>query len=284
MSVSNGRAPYEDDRVPRAQQGDREALESLVAEARDLAFNLALRMLGMFADAEDATQEIVEKVIAGLPGFRCESAFSTWVFRIAANHLSSYRKHMMAQMPPLTFEFYAQDIEHADIENVPDLTQGVDRALLAEELKLSCTNVMLQCLDTESRTAFVLGTMFNLDSAIAGEVLGITPEAYRQRLSRARRTMADFLSRYCGAYGEGSCACARRVDYAIWSHRLNPARLEYAHAAPAASAPQVKQAMERIDDLSQDFAFCRPYESTERVRALVRELLDSADFATVSNA
>ena len=42
---------------------------------------------------------------------------------------------------------------------------------------------MLQCLDTESRCAFILGTMFRLDSAAAGEVLGISPENYRQRLS-----------------------------------------------------------------------------------------------------
>ena len=39
---------------------------------------------------------------------------------------------------------------------VPDLTQNVERAILAEELKLSCTNVMLQCLDTESRCIFIL--------------------------------------------------------------------------------------------------------------------------------
>ena len=65
--------------------------------------------------------------------------------------------------------------------------------LLAEELKLSCTNVMLQCLDAESRCIFILGTMFGIDSRIAGEILGITADSYRQRLSRIRRKMADSL-------------------------------------------------------------------------------------------
>ena len=41
---------------------------------------------------------------------------------------------------------------------------GVDRNLLEQELKLSCTNVMLQCLDTDSRCIYILGTMFRVDS------------------------------------------------------------------------------------------------------------------------
>ena len=94
---------------------------------------------------------------------------------------------------PLSFEFYGDDIKNGKIDDVPDLTQNVEKSILAEELKLSCTNVMLQCLDTESRCIFILGTMFRVDSRIAGDILGITPEAYRQRLSRIRAKMADFL-------------------------------------------------------------------------------------------
>ena len=56
---------------------------------------------------------------------------------------------------PLSFEFYGEDIKNGAVEDLPDLSQDVSRELLAEELKLSCTNVMLQCLDTESRCAFI---------------------------------------------------------------------------------------------------------------------------------
>ncbi len=99
---------------------------------------------------------------------------------------------------------------------MPDLTQNVEKSILAEELKLSCTNVMLQCLDTESRCIFILGTMFKVDSRIAGDILGITPEAYRQRLSRIRSKVADFLKEYCGEYGHGKCRCANRVNAAMF--------------------------------------------------------------------
>ena len=125
--------------VQRATAGDRAALEEVLAGVQDLVFNLSLRMLGTFPDAEDASQEILLRVMTHLSSFRGESAFSTWVFRIAANYLSGYRKHLFAQRP-LSFEFYGEDIKNGTVEDLPDLSQDVSRELLAEELKLSCTN------------------------------------------------------------------------------------------------------------------------------------------------
>ena len=242
--------------IEKAVAGDKEALERIVLNLQDMVFNLSLRMLGTFPDAEDAAQDILLKVITRLATFRGESAFTTWVFRIATNHLIQYKKHMFAQRP-LSFEYYGADIENARLEEVPDLTQNVERFILAEELKMSCTNVLLQCLDAESRCIFVLGTMFKLDSRIAGEILDMTPEAYRKRLSRIRGKVADFLSAYCGEYGGGQCRCMKRVDYAIQNHRLNPAALDYTAATEHTPEQrrQFKNAMEEIDDLSARFSF-----------------------------
>ena len=184
---------------------------------------------------------------------------------------------------PLSFEYYGNDIENGEIENIPDLTQNVEKEILAEELKMSCTNVMLQCLDTESRCIFILGTMFKLDSRIAGDILEITPEAYRQRLSRIRRKMADFLGEYCGEYGGGKCRCKDRVNYAIQSHRLNPLQPDYMSAAeiPVQTMIDVKNAMEEIDGLSQDFSFCKTYRSSEHIKQLIRDFLDSTQLSIV---
>lgn len=271
--------------VEKATSGDKNALETLIAGVQDIVFNLSLRMLGTFADAEDATQDILLKIITHLSSFRGDSSFTTWAFRIAANHLKNYKKHMFANCP-LNFEYYGNDIENAKIQDVPDLTQNVEKNILAEELKMSCTNVMLQCLDTESRCIFILGTMFKLDSRIAGEILEITPEAYRKRLSRIRKKMADFLSEYCGEYGGGRCKCKNRLNYAIQSHRLNPLQLDYTTAAeiPIQTIIDVKNAMEDIDDLSQDFSFCKTYQSPERMKHLIQELLDSKQLSIIQNS
>lgn len=242
-------------------------------------------MLGTFADAEDAAQDILLKMITHLSSFRGDSAFTTWVFRIAVNHLKNYKKHMFARFP-LSFEYYGDDIENGKIQDVPDLTQNVEKDLLAEELKMSCTNVMLQCLDPESRCIFILGTMFQLDSRIAGEILEMTPEAYRQRLSRVRRKMADFLGQYCGEYGDGRCKCKDRVNYAIQNHRIHPLKLDYTTASeiPVQTIVDVKNAMEEIDGLSQDFSFCKPYRSPERTRNLIKEFLDSTQLSVVQKS
>ena len=271
--------------VEKATAGDKKALETLIAGVQDIVFNLSLRMLGTFADAEDATQDILLKMITHLSSFRGDSAFTTWVFSIAVNHLKTYRKHMFAHYP-LSFEYYGDDIENGKIQDVPDLTQNVEKDILAEELKLSCTNVMLQCLDTESRCIFILGTMFKVDSRIAGDILDMSPEAYRQRLSRIRRKMADFLGQYCGEYGSGRCKCKDRVNYTIQSHRINPLQLDYMTAAEISikTMMDVKNAMEDIDDLSQDFSFCKPYQSPERTKNLIREFLDSTQFSIIQNS
>ena len=269
--------------IGQATAGDRAALEAVLAGVQDLVFNLSLRMLGTFHDAEDASQDILLKVMTHLSSFKGDSAFTTWVFRIAANHLKDYKKHMFAQ-PPLSFEFYGDDIRNGKIQDVPDLTQNVEQAILAEELKLSCTNVMLQCLDPDSRCIFILGTMFRLDSRIAGDILGITPEAYRQRLSRVRKRMAEFLSEYCGEYGQGACHCANRVNYAIQNHRIAPDQLDFTAAKPSDTAVEVTAAMEEIDGYSQQFSFCRTYQSTERLKRMIRDFLNGPAFSTVAEA
>ena len=122
--------------IDQAIAGDKGALETVVLSVQDLVFNLSLRMLGSFPDAEDAAQDILLKIITHLSSFKGESSFSTWVFSIATNHLKNYQKHMFAKFP-LSFEFYGDDIKNGKIDDVPDLTQNVEKSILAEELKMS---------------------------------------------------------------------------------------------------------------------------------------------------
>lgn len=269
--------------IEKAIAGDKESLETVILSVQDLVFNLSLRMLGTFSDAEDATQDILLKIVTHLSSFKGESTFYTWVFRIATNHLKNYQKHMFAKFP-LSFEFYGEDIKNGRIDDVPDLTQNVEKSILAEELKLSCTNVMLQCLDTESRCIFILGTMFKVDSRIAGDILGITPKAYRQRLSRICNKVADFLKEYCGEYGKGKCRCANRVNYAIQNHRISPAQLDFTTSVPMETMVEVKEAMEDIDDLSQEFTFCKTYGSPASLKEFIQKFLDGTSYSIVKNA
>lgn len=270
--------------IDKAMNGNEKAMETVILSVQDYIFNLSLRMLGTMSDAEDATQEIILKVMTHLSSFRKESAFSTWVFRIAVNHLKDYKKHMFASAP-LSFEYYAHDIEHPQDYDIPDLTQNVEKDLLAEELKMSCTNVLLQCLDSESRCIFILGTMFKIDSRIAGEILEMSPAAYRQKLSRIRKKVGEFLKRYCGEYGKGNCHCQNRLNYAIASHRLSSENLEYTTSlASHQTLIDVKNAMEEIDEYADEFRFCKIYQSPIKTKQYVKELLNSIHLSVVQNS
>lgn len=268
--------------VGHAIAGDKNALEELLGSVQDLVFNLSLRMLGMIPDAEDAAQEILIKVMTHLSSFHQQSSFSTWVFRIAVNHLKDSRRGMFAQHP-LSFELYGEDIASGREADVPDLSAGVDQKLLEQELKLSCSNVMLQCLDAESRAVYILGTMFRLDSRVAAEILETSPEAYRQKLSRARKKMAGFLKEYCGLSGTGMCSCSRRTNYAILTHRLDPSNLAYQQmeACQHDAIVSCTQAMEQLDDQSQIFAGFPAYRSPQAMGAFIRKMMESESFEKV---
>lgn len=268
--------------VGQAVDGDKEALETLLCGIKDTVFNLSLRMLGLRPDAEDAAQEILIKVITHLSSFRQESSLTTWVIRIAINHLKNCKKGMFAQHP-LSFEAYGEDILSGREADVPDLSGGVDSSLLEQELKLSCSNVMLQCLDTDSRCIYILGTMFKIDSKIAAKILDITPEAYRQRLSRVRKKMGAFLSEYCGLSGSGACSCRKRTNYAIASHRIDPAQLNFLNMQECSYDHLLSctKAMEKLDDLSQIFADFTAYHSPESISDWIRDMMNSSNFQAI---
>lgn len=263
--------------VDKAVAGDKQALESLLTGVQDTVFNLSLRMLGMVADAEDATQEILIKIMTNLSSFRKDSAFTTWVYRLSVNYLIDYKKSMFAQHP-MDFEFYGNDIRFAQNDISEKVVDDITRATMAEELKMSCSNVMLQCLDAESRCIFILGTMFKVDSRIASEILGMTPENYRQRLSRIRKKVASFLTEYCGLSGTGLCECSRRVDYAIAQHRINPQKPEFLslETLDTTLLTKCKEEMEKLDALSLTFETMPDYKSPITAQAAIDKLLGSS--------
>lgn len=262
--------------IDKAVAGDKEALEHLLDGVQDMIFNLSLRMLGTVPDAEDASQDILVRIITNLSSFRKESSFQTWVYRLAVNYLLNYKKSMFAQRP-LNFEFYGNDIANARTDEVEELVEELDRAEMAEELKMSCTNVMLQCLDAESRCIFILGTMFKLDSRVAGELLGMTPENYRQRLSRIRKKMADFLAQYCGLTKSGMCSCEKRLNYAVSQGRINPKKKEYASLKilDKEILSECKEEMEQLEELSDTFEQFPYYRSVITVRQVMESLMQS---------
>lgn len=202
--------------VKQAQDGDATALEDVVRAIQDQVHRLALRMLADVSQAEDATQDILIRIITKLSTFKADSKFETWVYRVAMNHLLTAKK-IRDRDPGLSFEMFEEDLLHGLSERSPD---AVDQIAL-NELRVKCTMAMLLCLDANHRAAYVLGEVLEMDHASAADVLEVSSANYRQRLARARQKVQDFTARACGLASKAApCKCARRIKAATAQGRI----------------------------------------------------------------
>jgi RNA polymerase sigma factor (sigma-70 family) len=264
--------------VRRAQAGDRGALEAVVREVQPQVHGLAWRFLWHPEDAEDATQEILVRIVTRLATFRGESAFRTWVFRVACHALLNLRRRR-AEEHALSLEAFEADLASGLSDQPMTLPQPVEDALLLEEVKIGCTTAMLLCLDRESRLAYILGEILELDHREAAAALEVTPAAYRQRLARSRAAIVGLMRARCGLTNpENPCRCRRRVGTAIARGHVDPRRLLFASSAETARRfPEVLTEIRRLHELQRAAALYRshgPPPASETFGRWIRDLLD----------
>jgi RNA polymerase sigma factor (sigma-70 family) len=241
----------EEELVIRAQGGDRAALGELLGTIRDLVYNLAIRMLGSPADAEDASQEILVRLVTHLGSFRGESAFRTWVYRVASNHLLTTRARL-AETRFESFEAMEDYLRHGIAEDRAPL----EDELLVKEAKLVCTSGMLLRLDRDHRLAFILGEILELSSEEGAAVLEIAPEAFRKRLSRARERIAEFMKGICGLFDEANpCRCAKQAACASANGHLSRDTVRLASHRALQDAKQ--EHVDEVEEIRQAAAIFR---------------------------
>ncbi len=249
--------PGLDSLVAEARQGNEEALEAIVRTLQDRIYNLALRMLWHPADAEDATQEILLKVITHLRQFRQESAFMTWVYQIAKNHLLTTRRQR-AETTPLSFAFIgdvleAGEAEHAPVQPLLASPEAVEQELLLKDLQIRCTLGILLCLDREHRLAYILSEVFEVSSSQGATILAIGEAAFRKRVSRARARLRTFLEPTCSQAGQTEeCNCLRRFAQSSSAEQRRLTRLFATHPLGAStSQPDTTNLLAQARELGQ---------------------------------
>jgi RNA polymerase sigma factor (sigma-70 family) len=263
--------------------GSRVALEQLIRRHQGWIFNLAVRMVVDLHDAEDVTQEILIKIIANLGSFQGRSQFRTWLYRIAVNHVLTMRRRQR-ESPQLTFTQLGQTIDEIPDGDLPDAaTVPVDLPLLVEETKMICTMGMLLCLDRRQRLVFTLGEMFGVRDGLGAELLEITPDHFRQLLSRARRDLLNFMSNKCGLVDPAnSCRCARKTRALIAAGHVDPGNLRFASERMTqiqSSATSRSQALDTV--LEERFAAVfrqQPFLPVPDQVKLLRDVLSSRPF------
>ena len=259
--------------VSMAKEGDQKALEEVVIRIQDKIYGLALRMLYHPSDAEDASQEILLKIVTHLGTFRGESSFCTWMYRVAANHLLTMRKRR-AELRAVSFEDYGKSCDSKSAEDWQELESEPLQNLFVEEIRISCLQGLLLCLDREHRLAYLLADIFDVDGEQGAAILEITPAAFRKRLSRARERIQDFLTKRCALINpDNPCKCESQV-----AAQLDTGRFDDKHMIFAKYPWRIRHdegtlnRIKEMDELSQIAALYKSYSDFRASAAFIENL------------
>ncbi len=200
--------------------GNKKSLNLLIQKHQPFIYNIAWKMLGDPIKAQDLTQESLLKIIANLSSFKGESSFRTWAYRIVRNHFLNDQKKPS--------NMFADNFE--DLGNMLDASGSVDISLEEQELKkeeirevrLQCLSGMLLCLTKEQRLIYIIGDIFNADHNVGSEIMEISPDNYRKKLSNARRQLHNFMLNKCGLVNKANpCRCHKKVTVALEHGMVN---------------------------------------------------------------
>jgi RNA polymerase sigma factor (sigma-70 family) len=222
--------------VARAQRGDAIALETLCARVRPMLVRHARRLLGRSADVEDAVQDVLMLACARLATYRWEGSFAGWLYAIATR--SVLRR---AALAPHEAALAVELADRALVSDHDPMTEAEWR-LVEQDLHLACTVGVLTGLSPDARRLYLLGEVLAVPDRVGAQVAQVTPAAYRKRLERARRAVAQ-------AVRDAAPAAADRTRLATAARELDDlARLGELHRAHArrSSAEGAVRALERV--------------------------------------
>ena len=266
--------------IEQSNSGSQAALEKLILRHQAWIYNIALRMVFLPHDAEEVTQEVLIKAITRLSTFNGESKFRTWLYRIAVNHVLNMKRRG-GEAEKQTFSSYADAINGTPDLDLPDpRSVPVEVPLLVEEAKISCTTGMLLCLDRNQRLVFVLGEIFGVTDTVGSDILQITPDSFRQSLSRARRDLYQFMNNQCGLVNASNpCRCPKKTKGFIDAGHVDPANMKFASPHVSRIRDIAVDTYVRIDGLlEQQYAalfrehpFAEPKDQTLWLRKMLEQ-------------
>jgi RNA polymerase sigma-70 factor (ECF subfamily) len=172
--------------VARVQQGDKRAFDVLVLKYRHRIFSLVSRFVRDPDEVQDVVQEAFIKAYRALGGFRGESAFYTWLYRIAAN---TAKNHLVsrARRPPGA-DLEVEDAEQLDAAWALRDVEDPESLLMTEQLR-EAVETAIRRLPEDLRTALMLREFEGLSYEEIAEVMGCPVGTVRSRIFRAREAV-----------------------------------------------------------------------------------------------
>jgi len=168
------------------QAGDKAVFDKLVLKHKDRIFNLCFRFLGDYQEANDSAQEVFVKAYRSLKGFRFESAFGTWLYRIAVNTCKNKVKSLDYRYTKKTVHLDNPGaIQDAHALEIRDETPSPLAALETKE-RMKLIQRAIESLPPEQKTVVILRDIQGLPYDDIADITGYGLGTVKSRLSRAR--------------------------------------------------------------------------------------------------
>ena len=172
--------------VQRVQKGDKAAFDLLVRKYQHRVLKLVGRFVSDAAEAEDVAQEAFLKAYRALPAFRGDSAFYTWLYRIAIN--TAKNTLVSSRRRPVDFDLDLQDPEQHDRQALLKDADTPEGVLLTDEIR-GVVERALEQLPEDLRTAIVLRELEGLSYEEIAEAMDCPVGTVRSRIFRAREAI-----------------------------------------------------------------------------------------------
>ncbi len=275
--------------IEEALLGNKKSLEDLIYRHQAWIYNIALRMVFYPQEAEDITQEVLIKIITKLSTFRKESSFRTWAYRIVINQVLNMKKSLGEKNHSSNFDEYWKIIENVPDHELPHQENyNVEMRTLVNEVKVSCMSGMLLCLDREQRMIYILGVIFQVTDKVGSEIMDISRDNFRQKLSRARKQILNFMYNRCGLMDKNNpCKCEKKTKVLIESGYVNPKKLlfniNYVHSVESTAGERSERFDEILDSKSQKLFRENPFQEPPDFVLVIREILNHKEFREIFN-
>ena len=179
MPLDQFAGPDDTQLVARSLKQDHEAFGQLIDRHASAIVNLAYRMVGNQAEAEDLAQETFLAAFKGLPTFRADAKFSTWLYRIASNKCKDW---LRVKRP-------GQGQHDVDVDEQLDLHVAEDRTpetLLSQQQVAQELERAIQRLPVLYREAFILKHIEGLSYEEMEDILGVSGDTLKMRVYKGR--------------------------------------------------------------------------------------------------
>ena len=178
--------------VQRVLDGNADEYEKLVLEYQKNVYNLALRMTGDPEDAADMAQEAFIKAYSSLSGYRGDSKFSVWLYRIVSNvcldFLRAKKRRQTVSLSVTDDDGEDTELDIADESKLPE--RIFERAMTRDAVRRG-----LAALTPEYRQILILRELQGMSYEEIAEVLGLESGTVKSRIFRARKKLCAFLLR-----------------------------------------------------------------------------------------